>query len=40
MLTALIYPDFVVDLNLKTLNLRPFVLEIYKLCTTLKKGLL
>ncbi len=40
LLSALVYPDFVMDLNLKTLNLRSFALKIYKLCTTLKKDLL
>lgn len=39
LLSALVYLDFVVDLNLKTLKLRPSALKIPKLCTTLKKDL-
>ena len=40
LLCALFYPDFIVDLNLNTLNLHYFAFEIYKPCTTLKKDLL
>ena len=39
LLSALVYLDFVVDLNLRTLKMRLSALKKLKLCTTSEKGL-